>query len=131
METQKPEAPKKPEPPPVLDLFGRTYDLKALPAITLGDRITFRNEFGQEITDFRTLGAEGEAKLVHYALRKLHPETTYEEVLTIKTRVGLQILGAYGQAGEVVDVPTSASSTSSESTTDGAQKIQPDSATTT
>lgn len=110
----------KPERPPVLELFGRSYDLAKLKPTSLGDRIAFRAEVGHDIRDFNSLGPEGEAKLTHFALRTLHPETTYEEVLTLQVRVGLQILAAYGRAGEDVDVPTSAPSTSLQAGTDGA-----------
>lgn len=115
METQPVE--KKPVRAPKIKIGERVFDLADLPPYTIADRIAV-TKLGVDPANLRS-NPESEAKFVHYALQKLDPALTYEQVLTLPYGQAIRLVMEYLTKGVELDLPFSTPSPTSDTTTAG------------
>lgn len=96
---------------------GKTLKLDDLPPFTMGDRIKLMEQ-GIDTTKLTGDPAK-EAKFVLFALQKLDPALTYEEVLRVSYAKCIQVTIEYLTKGVELDSPFLTRSTNSAGTTVG------------
>lgn len=96
-------------------------DLSDIEPFTMGDKIRLEKETGKKFGGLHSAdGAEDEARLLHFVLRQVKPDLTFEEIADIPTPLAQRVmLFAGDRTLEGVDRPTSARSISSPVPTDG------------